>query len=120
MTITIKDLTGEYAMTMNDGQALYKAIQEKLDERPVIDLDFTGVNLVMPHFVNTFVGNLILNHGHDVIDRLRFQKMTNEVESSLKRYIECAKEYYLKSPEERERIDKIVMAAIEDDCDFSF
>ena len=45
MYIKVKDLVGENAMTLADGEAIYCRIHDPLAQGEAVDLDFDGVQV---------------------------------------------------------------------------
>ena len=62
MHVNVKNLVGDNAMTLNDGNAIYEKIYEHLKQGQTIDLDFDGVIVFAAPFFNASVGHLLSRH----------------------------------------------------------
>lgn len=107
--IAVKDLVGENAMTLDDGEAIFRRIHDPLARGETVELDFKGVEIFASPFFNAGVGRLLADLQPDILNtHLKFQHMSALGDRVLRRVIENAKEYYAASPEQRQAIDRIV------------
>ena len=59
MHINVKELVGENAMTLGDGEAIYARIHDPLIQGETVELDFDGVQLFASPFFNAGIGRLL-------------------------------------------------------------
>ncbi len=110
MHINVKELVGENAMTLDDGEAIYSRIHDPLTKGETVELDFDGVQVFASPFFNAGIGRLL--GGDLTMDalnaRLKFDHLSDFGARVLRRVIENAKEYYGASAPQRQEIDRIV------------
>ena len=110
MHINVKELVGENAMTLDDGDAIYARIYGPLTKGETVELDFDGVQVFASPFFNAGIGRLL--GGELTMDalnaRLKFDHLSDFGARVLRRVIDNAKEYYGASDPERQAIDRIV------------
>jgi hypothetical protein len=107
-TINILDLIGQYCIATEDGQMVYDLIHPKLLENQPVELDFTGVEIAGPPFLNFAIGQLLRDIQPESIDRLLKVSNLNPLGSrTLKLVIENSKQYY-SDPEFRSRVDRVI------------
>lgn len=107
--IAVKELVGENAMTLDDGEAIYRQIHDPLTRGETVELDFNGVRIFASPFFNAGIGRLLADCQPDILtSRLVFQHLSALGDRVLRRVIENAREYYAASPEHRQAIDRIV------------
>lgn len=108
--IAVRELVGENAMTMGDGEVIFRQIHDPLARGETVQLDFGGVEIFASPFFNASIGRLLADFQPDILNsRLEFQHMSALGDRVLRRVIENAKEYYAASSEQRRSIDRIVM-----------
>lgn len=109
MYIRVKDLVGENAMTLDDGEALYARIHVPLAHGEQVDLDFEGVEVFASPFFNAGIGRLLGDLTADALNALlTFEHLSDFGGRVLRRVIENAKEYYGATAPQRQEIDRIV------------
>ncbi|MBX3648730.1 MAG: STAS-like domain-containing protein [Rhodocyclaceae bacterium] len=109
MHINVKELVGENAMTLDDGEAIYARIHAPLKQGETVELDFDGVQVFASPFFNAGIGRLLADLTADGLNaRLKFEHLSDFGARVLRRVIENAKDYYAASAEQREAIDRIV------------
>lgn len=107
--IAVKELVGENAMTLDDGEAIFNQIHDPLARGETVELDFDGVEIFASPFFNAGIGRLLADFQPDILNsHLIFQHMSALGDGVLRRVIANAKEYYAASPEHRQAIDRIV------------
>ena len=107
--IAVKELVGENAMTLDDGEAVYRQIHDPLTRGETVELDFDGVQIFASPFFNAGIGRLLADcQPEDLNARLKVQRISPLGDRVLRRVIENAREYYAASTEQREAIDRIV------------
>jgi hypothetical protein len=108
MKLMVKDVVGENAITLDDGQNVFDRIKPELAAGRVVELDFTGVAVFASPFLNAAVGQLLKDLKPDALNRLL--SVTNLAPTGgevLARVIENAKRYY-SSPDYREAQAKVL------------
>jgi hypothetical protein len=109
MLIKVKELVGENAMTLDDGQAIFDRIHAPLIQGETVALDFEGVEVFASPFFNAGVGRLLADLSPQALNaRLKIEHLSGFGSRVLRRVIDNAKEYYASSPEHRQAIDRIV------------
>lgn len=107
--IEVKKLIGENAMTLDDGEVLFRQIHELLVRGETVELDFEGVEIFATPFFNAGIGRLLADLKPEILKaHLKIQHLSALGDRVLRRVIENAKEYYSASPEHRQVIDNIV------------
>lgn len=107
--IAVKELVGENAMTLDDGEAIFNQIHDPLARGETVELDFDGVEIFASPFFNAGIGRLLADFQPDILNsHLIFQHMSALGDRVLRRVIENAKEYYAAPTEQRQAIDRIV------------
>ena len=99
LSINVKELIGENAILIADGEAIYSRIQTPLTQGETVELDFDGVKVFAPPFFNASIGRLL--DGELTIEalnaQLKFEHLSAFGASILRRVIENAKRYYATS-----------------------
>ncbi|MEG4248352.1 STAS-like domain-containing protein [Microcoleus sp. Pol10D4] len=91
----IRNLVGGICITPDDGQKVYDLIHPELIAGNLVELDFTGVDIIGPPFLNAAIGELLKDLQPEDIDHLL--KVSNLIPLGMrvmKRVIENSKEYY--------------------------
>lgn len=108
MKLLVKEIVGENAITLDDGQSVYDHIKPELAAGHPVELDFAGVAVFASPFLNAAVGQLLKDLKADDLNRLlsvtHLAPTGGEV---LARVIENAKRYY-SSPDYREAQAKVL------------
>ncbi|NEP11136.1 MAG: STAS-like domain-containing protein [Symploca sp. SIO2C1] len=95
-------------MTTEDGQKVYDLIHPKLLEEQPVELDFTGVEIAAPPFLNFAIGQLLKDIAPESIELLLKVSNLNPLGSrGLKLVIENSKQYY-SEPQFRSRVDQVI------------
>ncbi len=109
MHINVKELVGENAMTLDDGDAIYARIHDPLTQGETVELDFDGVQVFASPFFNAGIGRLLGELTTDALNaRLKFAHLSDFGARVLRRVIENAKDYYAAPADQRRAIDRIV------------
>lgn len=109
MHIKVKELVGENAMTLDDGEVIYARIHDPLTQGETVELDFDGVQVFASPFFNAGVGRLVGELTADALNtRLKFDHLSDFGARILRRVIENAKDYYTAPADQRRAIDRIV------------
>lgn len=94
--IKVRELVGENATTMDDGDVIYSRIISPLTSGQTVVLDFDGVQVFGASFFNYGIGRLL---GGELTtemlnSRLKFDHLSDFGSRVLRRVIENAKDYY--------------------------
>jgi hypothetical protein len=95
MKLVVKEILGENAITLDDGQSVYDRIKPELADGHAVELDFTGVAVFASPFLNAAVGQLLKDLKADDLNRLlNVTNLTPAGGEVLTCVIENAKRYY--------------------------
>lgn len=95
MRCTVREIVGENAITLDDGQAVFDRIKADLTAGHVVELDFDGVSIFASPFFNAAIGQLLHDFSADQLNqRLRVVNLSPVGLDVLRRVIDNAKEYY--------------------------
>lgn len=109
MHINVKELIGENAMTLDDGEAIYARIHDPLIHGETVELDFDGVQVFASPFFNAGIGRLLGDLTAETLNaRLKFDHLSDFGARVLRRVIENAKDYYAAPADQRSAIDRIM------------
>lgn len=94
MIYKVYDIVGKYAITVNGGQKLYTQIHPCLLNDETVELDFAGVEIFAPPFVNFAFGQLLKDISSEKLNQLlEFTSLNadgwdviNHVMTKVKRY----------------------------------
>lgn len=95
MQYKMREVIGEYCITLEDGQKVYDLIHPQLVDGSSVELDFTGVKVFASPFFNFAIGQLLGDIQVDHLNRLvKFTNLNAVGTGVLKRVIQNAKRYY--------------------------
>jgi len=95
MKVLVREIVGEDAITLEDGQAIHDRIHPELRAGRAVELDFEGVGVFASPFFNAAIGQLLKDLKPDDLNRLLRVQNLNEVGTALmRRVIENARRYY--------------------------
>ncbi len=114
MQYKVKDITGDYAITLEDGQILFDRIHPELATGHQVQLDFEGVSVFASPFFNAAVGQLLKDLTPDTLNTLlKVVNLSPVGLDVLKRVIENAKRYY-SSPDYRKAQEQLLQKLSEE------
>lgn len=91
----IKPLLGELCMTVQQGNKLYGLIYPQLIQGDTVTLDFIGVVICIPPFMNASVGMLLKDIPLEVMNKLlTITNLNPTAKQTFKLVIEDANEYW--------------------------
>jgi hypothetical protein len=115
MQCIVREIVGENAITLDDGQVVYDQIQAALSAGEVVELDFSGVAVFASPFFNAAIGRLLRDHSPDDLARLlRIAGLDSPGHNLLGRVIESGKRYYA-SADCREAQSRVLRELVEAD-----
>ena len=77
-----KYIDGDTAISYDDGKKCYEEMKDSLDEGVI--LNFEGVNYVITAFLNPIIGDLILEHGDDVMKAVNISNANSSILDKIK------------------------------------
>lgn len=99
-------ITGNFALSSEEGDKVYKEIQNIINEVDVLWLDFSDIKSINTAFFNTAIGVLFKDYSSEFLNKhLKIKNLESIDLDYLKESIAAAKDYY-KSPEDHEKISK--------------
>lgn len=114
MKCSVRELIGENAITLEDGQRVYDLIYPELKAGRMVDLDFSGVTVFASPFFNAGVGQLLKDIDPGKLnDLLKVGSLVPTGLNVLKRVIENAKQYYSDS-KHKAAVDEVIKSHSED------
>ncbi|WRH65826.1 MAG: STAS-like domain-containing protein [Planktothrix sp. GU0601_MAG3] len=91
----IYQIIGEFCMTPDQGQKVYRLIYPKLIANRPVELDFTDVKICIPPFINFAIGQLFKDIKPDALNHLLKISNLNPIsQQTLQLVMENAKCYY--------------------------
>ncbi|MEI6820835.1 MAG: STAS-like domain-containing protein [Bacteroidota bacterium] len=89
------EVGGEAAISVSDGDALFKKIDKALMQEVVVVLDFQNINFIITAFLNAAIGQLYSKYTSEQLEsKLKLENVKSEDVSLFKLVIERAKEYF--------------------------
>ena len=64
-----KIINGEFAVSPEDGKAVYELIYDQIKKKNKVDLDFTGIDIMTTAFLNNAIGALYKNFSGEELNR---------------------------------------------------
>jgi len=115
MKVVVRDIVGEYGITLDDGQKIYDLIHPELVAGNEVELEFEGVTIFASPFFNAAIGQLLKDiEAADLNRLLKISHITPVGKMVLRRVIQNAKEYYAATEAIREVVNSIVSKNIEE------
>ncbi len=109
MTVSVYELVGKNAITIDDGQLVYNEIAPLLKQGIAVELSFEDVEVVASPFFNAAIGQLLGKVSSDDLNRLLWiTYLSNDRLHVLSRVIENAKAYFDLSESDRQQTDEIL------------
>ena len=102
MKLNIREVTGQDAITTEDGQTVFDAIKPELDSHRTVELDFEGVEVFASPFFNAAIGQLLSDFRREYLrEHLQIMNL-EEMGSDLMARVIANSERYYSSPNYRE------------------
>jgi hypothetical protein len=111
MRLVVRDIIGEFAITLEDGRRVYDLIAPALRAGQAVELDFAGVTVFAAGFFNSAIGQLLEEFQENDLRRLLIPvNLTPAGESVLRQVMENAKRYYSAPKDYREAQRRVLEA----------
>jgi hypothetical protein len=100
------EVNGDSAISVDDGDAIYKKIDNALTQGLTVELDFQNIRLVITAFLNAAIGQLYSKYTSEKLNQnLKLANINSDDIHLFKKVIERAKEYFA-NPKDFEDIIK--------------
>lgn len=87
------------AISSEDAEELFKIIDTTLSANNKVNLDFSGIELLLSVFLNVSIGQLYSKYEYSFIDsNLSFSNLSEDDKSTLDKVINRAKQYFRDKP----------------------
>lgn len=108
MKLSVRDLVGEYGITLDDGQEVYNLIHPEIVAGHRVEVDFAGVEVVASPFLNAAFGQLLRDTSPEALNRLlKVSNLMPAGVNAFRRVTENAKQYYA-SKSFRKALDEVM------------
>jgi len=85
----------ETAVSSDDGETIYKKIDENLKSGDTVELDFSEISIITTAFLNTAIGQLYsIYNGEQLNAQLKLTNVAPEDKILFKKVVDRAKEYF--------------------------
>lgn len=89
------EIGGDSAISVNDGDAIFKKIDNAISNGIIVLLDFQNVNFIITAFLNACIGQLYSKYDSEELNKyLKLQNVTTENNHLFIKVIKRAKEYF--------------------------
>lgn len=111
--IKVVDVIGSnLGVSSEDGGAVFEKIQIALNARQSVELDFTGIDMLISAFLNAAVGKLVEKLSvEEIHQRVKFTGMADGDPELLEKVLENAHRYY----EDPDRFRKLLEMEVSDE-----
>jgi hypothetical protein len=94
--LRIKELISrDTAVSSDDGEIIYMAIVECIEEGHIAELDFSEISILTTAFLNSAIGQLYNTYSSEQLNNsLKLKNVADEDRILFKKVIERAKEYF--------------------------
>jgi len=114
MRIQLSEMIGERCITVEQGKALFDAIQSPLKAGEEVVIDLAGVKTLLSLFLNNSVGLLFRDFEPEAVGRLlHIENATQSQQETLERVMTNAKAYH-RDPERRKVVDAALARIVEE------
>ena len=95
-TIKALDIVGtSVAVSSDDGQKLFEEISKAIEQGEDVEVDFSGIDLIVSTFLNAAIGQLYGKHTSESIkEHVSVKNLSNDDLNILKKVVERAKQYF--------------------------
>jgi hypothetical protein len=89
------EIGGDAAISVNDGEVIYKKIDAAISNQLVVVLDFQNINLIITAFLNACIGQLYSKYTSEQLNQyLKLENIKPEDNHLFNKAIQRAKEYF--------------------------
>ncbi|OFX59212.1 MAG: hypothetical protein A2046_12820 [Bacteroidetes bacterium GWA2_30_7] len=89
------EVNGDSAISVDDGDLIFKKIDNALSQSLSVELDFQNINLIITAFLNAAIGQLYSKYNSEQLnEKLKLKNIKPEDVHLFKKVIERAKEYF--------------------------
>ncbi len=107
MRYIVHEITGQYAISFDDGQQLFDLIHPLLQSGQTVELDFAGVTVFASAFFNVAIGQLLQDISSETLnEKLIIEHLSPHGDTVLQQVIDNAKLYY-SDPAYRQAVDTV-------------
>ena len=111
MHVPVAGLVGRNCVTVEQGDKIYQHVVGPLKAGDVVELDFSGVVVFATPFFNASLGRLVQElKAEELHTRLKLPNLNENGVAVAKRVIGNAREYLARTPEERKKLDELVLS----------
>ena len=115
MKCLVREIVGDSAITLDDGQGVHERIQPALGRGETVELDFEGVSVFASPFFNAAIGQLLKDHQPQQLEELlRVENLNSVGRDLMQRVIENSQRYY-SSADYRAAQARVLQEMCEDD-----
>jgi hypothetical protein len=113
MQLAVRDICA-FAITGEDGQAVFDRIKPALRRGEAVEIDFRDVTIYSAPFFNTAIGQLLRDFKRkEVMQLLKFENLAPDGRDVVRQVIDNSEKYY-SSPDYRETLRKVLEAMAEE------
>jgi hypothetical protein len=89
------EVGGDAAISVSDGEAIYKKIDAAISNQLIVVLDFQNINLIITAFLNACIGQLYSKYtSADLTQYLKLENVNPDDNHLFNKAIQRAKEYF--------------------------
>ena len=93
-------INSDAAVSASDGNLVFIEIDEGISENKVIELDFSGIRILITAFLNAAIGQLYSKFDSEQLNKLlKLTNVADEDKILFKKVVERAKEYFANKKE---------------------
>jgi hypothetical protein len=109
-TLILKDIIGiDTAVSTDDGEKVFQAIDLLLKLDTIVELDFSGITIMTTAFLNAAIGQLYSTYIGDQLNKnLILKNVTPENKGRLLQVVERAKEYFSNKKKFENTVSEII------------
>jgi hypothetical protein len=101
-----EEVGGDSAISVEDGDAIFKKIDNAISNGMSVTLDFQNIKLIITAFLNAAIGQLYSKYNSEQLnDKLNIENISSEDIRLFKKVIERAKEYFSNPDEFKSTVD---------------
>lgn len=103
------EVGGDAAISVNDGDAIYKKIDDAITNNLIVSLDFQNINLIITAFLNACIGQLYSKYSSEELNQyLILENVKDEDKYLFNKAIKRAKEYFANPEDFDKSINEIM------------